>query len=231
MFIWMLLICVSIQSDVGAAIDEVDFNRDIRPILSSRCYQCHGPDEASLQAGLRLDSFAAATADLGGYAAIVPGEVADSEMFNRVCGEEDNRMPPAEHGPALTKAEIATLRRWIESGAEYDLHWSYQPPRRPDIPVDETGWSRNPIDRFVLKKMVQQNLSPAPEADRFALVRRVALDLTGLPPTLAEVDEFLLDESDQAFEKMVDRYTSKAACGERWAAMWLDQARYADSMG
>lgn len=213
--------------------DRVDFNRQIRGILSNRCFACHGPDEEERQAGLRLDTAEGSRDDLGGYAAIVPGNPEASTLIERVVSSDpDIRMPPASHGEPLTAEEVDLLRRWIRQGAEYDLHWAYRKPVRPELPVvRHSRWVRNEIDRFILSRLEREGLTPSPEADRYALLRRVSLDLTGLPPTLEEADQFIADASSDAYEKLVDRLLEKPAYGEHWARRWLDLARYADSAG
>lgn len=211
----------------------VDFNADIRPILSSRCLTCHGPDEAERAAGLRLDTEAGSREDLGGYAAVVPGDPDASELMLRLTSDDETmRMPPADKGPPLSDDEISLVRRWIEQGASYDLHWAYQPPRRPALPaVGDAAWPRNAIDRFVLARLEAEGLSPEPEADRWTLARRVALDLTGLPPTPEQARAFVDDPRPDAYERYVDALLAHPAFGERWARVWLDLARYADSAG
>ncbi len=217
--------------------DAPDFNRDIRPILSNHCFQCHGPDEETRkggQDGLRLDTLEGARADLGGGAfAIVPGQPEKSELLARlVTTEEDEVMPPRKTGKTLAPAEIELLRRWIAAGAPYAKHWSYEPPRRPSVPpVRDAAWPRGDLDRFVLARLEREGLRPQPEADRVTLARRAALDLTGLPPALAEVEALVADRAPGAFERFVDRQLAKPAYGEHWGRMWLDLARYADSKG
>jgi hypothetical protein len=216
-----------------AAGGEIDFNRDVRPILAANCFACHGPDEDSRQAELRLDRRAEATADLGGRAAIVPGKAAESELVRRITSDDpDLRMPPATANKTLTAGQIDTLRRWIESGARYDQHWAFVPPKRGELPVvRDQSWLRNPIDHFVLARLATEGLSPSPEADRFSLVRRLYLDLTGLPPTPDQADAFAADRDPQAYEKLVDRLLASPRYGERWARPWLDLARYSDTNG
>ena len=214
----------------------VDFNRDIRPILSNKCFACHGPDEGKRQAGLRLDDAKIATGELeSGATAIVPGNPEASELIRRVTNaDEAQRMPPAEFGKPLSTAEIATLRKWIEQGARYATHWSYVKPVRTAPPAAAEAWQhwpRNAIDLFALQAMLAHGLHPSPEADRYALARRVFLDLTGLPPTIEEADAFVEDEDPQAYEKLVDDLLHRPTYGEHWARMWLDLARYADSAG
>ena len=223
-------------SAAGAA-DAPSFNRDIRGLLSNRCLRCHGPDAADRHGGgddgLRLDTFAGATADLGGHAAIVPGKPDVSELVNRITSTDpDLVMPPPEAGEPLTAAQVDLLRRWIAAGAAYEPHWSYVSPVRPTVPaVRDAAWPRNDIDRFILARLEAVGLAPRPEADRATLARRLALDLTGLPPTPEEVDAFIADPAPDAFERLVDRLLAHDGYGEHQAREWLDLARYADSTG
>ncbi len=215
---------------------KLSFNRDIRPILSNRCFQCHGPDQNKVEAGLRLESRDVATRPLeSGSVAIVPGRPEESELIARITEPEDeSRMPPAAHGDRLSAKEIETLRAWIAQGSEYARHWSYVQPVRPVVPSPDpvhADWPRNPIDNFTLSKMCEQSLRPSIEADRAALARRVFLDLTGLPPSIAEIESFLNDSDPQAYEHLVDDLLQRPAFGEHWARQWLDLARYADSAG
>jgi hypothetical protein len=211
----------------------VEFNRDIRPILSDTCFQCHGPDSAQRKAKLRLDTEAGAFADRGGRQAIIPGDPAGSELFRRITALSDvERMPPGRTGRQLTARQIGLIRRWIEQGAKWQKHWSFIPPTRPPLPqVKNRDWSRNGIDFFILDRLEREGLAPSPETDRAALIRRVTLDLTGLPPTLEEVDAFLSDGSPNAYEKVIDRLLASPRYGERMARPWLDAARYADTNG
>lgn len=222
---------------------QIDFNRDIRPILSNRCLACHGPDDARREAGLRLDDAAMATKLLeSGHAAIVPGNPDESEMLARITSsDESTRMPPAHFGKPLTEAEISKLRLWISQGANFARHWSYVKPQRPAVPVvagDFSKWPRNAIDNFALHKMLELKLQPSPEADGLSLIRRVYLDLTGLPPTPEEGDEWNKrltgangSVSDEVYGQLVDSLLERPAFGEHWARKWLDLARYADSSG
>ena len=201
---------------------DVDFNRDVRPILSNNCFACHGPDEKERKGKLRLDT------QEGALKALTPGKPDDSELIARVASADaDMLMPPPKTGKKLTAKEIETLTAWVKQGGKYATHWSYVKPSRPAVPAG----SPHPIDAFAQQRLAKDGLKPSPEADRYALVRRVALDLTGLPPTVAEVDEFVNDKSANAYEKMVDRMLAKPAFGEHWARLWLDLARYADSAG
>ncbi|MEW4490776.1 DUF1553 domain-containing protein [Thalassoglobus sp. JC818] len=225
------LVAVMISTATG---QEIDFTRDIRPILSGRCYACHGPDPETREAGLRLDQEEASQQTLdSGEAAIVPHDWSKSELIVRVTTSDDySRMPPPEHGAALTAKEIDLIKRWIEQGANYARHWSFDPPQRPDLPdVGNSNWPLNPIDNFVLDRLDQEGLKPSPMADRSTLIRRVSLDLTGLPPTPGEVESFVNDNSPDAYERLVERLLSSPRFGERWGRIWLDLARYADSAG
>ena len=231
MFIRSLFVLILGFSSLSA---KVSFNDEIRPLLSNSCYRCHGPDEEDRKAKLRLDTREGATTDHKGFTAISPGKVEDSELIYRiVTDDEDEMMPPPGKGARFTKEQIELFKRWIEEGAEYEVHWSYAKPVRAEVPqVDETKMKvRNPIDAFILSRLSKEDLSPSKEADPHTLIRRVALDLTGLPPTKAEVDAFLADESAKAYENLVSRLLAKPAFGEHWARMWLDLARYADSAG
>ncbi|MFO1499553.1 MAG: PSD1 and planctomycete cytochrome C domain-containing protein [Verrucomicrobiota bacterium] len=206
----------------------------IRPILSENCFACHGPDEKKRKAGLRLDIKAAAFAKLKSETfALVPGDLEKSQLIARiVTQDEDERMPPAKSGKHLTQPQIDLLRQWVSEGAEYKEHWSYVRPEHPPFPeVRLNHWPRNGIDYFVLSRLESESLRPSPEASREALIRRVSLDLTGLPPTVAEVEDFLRDNRVDAYEHLVERLLSSPHYGERWARPWLDQARYADSNG
>ena len=211
----------------------IEFNRDIRPILSDACFKCHGPDKAKRKADLRLDIEASAKAKLGDHFAILAAQPLKSEVVARITSTDaDERMPPADSGLQLTTRQIELLRQWIQEGAKWEAHWSFIAPQRPSLPaVKNAGWCRNAVDRFILARLDQENLQPSIEADRAALIRRVSLDLTGLPPTRAEVDAFLADASPQAYERVVDRLLASPRHGERMANRWLDAARYADTNG
>ena len=219
---------------LAAESQVVDFNRDIRSILANRCFRCHGPDDETEQAGLRLDVPEHAYEQLdSGNRAVVPGEPDASEILQRICSTDDDvRMPPAESGDPLSPSQIALVTRWIEQGAKYDRHWSFDAPRRSGLPrVAKQDRSRNAIDVFVQARLERDGLRPAKRAGRRQLIRRVTLDLIGLPPTMEEVKSFLGDERPGAFDRVLDRLLSSPAYGERWARVWLDLARYADSAG
>jgi len=211
-----------------------DFARDVRPILSNRCFKCHGPDEDHREAGLRLDVREAARAELdSGTRAIVPGHPDDSEVIARITSTDpDLVMPPPHTKVTLSEDERRILTAWITAGADYRPHWAFVKPERPGMPEAENdGWARNGIDRFVRARLREEGLAPSPEADPATLCRRVYLDLVGLPPTPAELAAFLADESSDAYEKLVDRLLASPRYGERWARRWLDLARYADTNG
>ena len=206
----------------------VSFNRDIRPLLSDRCYYCHGTDSNHRKAGLRLDTFEGATADNDGVRALVPGDPSKSELWLRIISEdEDEVMPPPDaHKPAFTAAEKAMIKRWIEEGAKYEAHWAFVAPKRPPVPAGV-----NAIDHFIGARLQEEGLSFSPGAERGLLLRRVAVDLTGLSPTAEEVLAFEKDHSPQAYEHAVDRLLKSPRYGERMAMEWLDVARYADTNG
>ena len=227
-----LLIFLLLANWSGAA-DKVDFNREVRPILAAKCFACHGPDEKSREAKLRLDTHDGATRDLGGYAAIVPGDADDSELVLRIFSDDrTDRMPPAKSKKTLTEKEKQTLKQWIAEGASYDRHWAFVPPKGPAVPIaGNDQWPRHPIDHFVLARLRRANLKPSPEADRYTLVRRLYLDLIGLPPTPEEADAFVNDKDPKAYEKLVDQLLASKHYGERWARLWLDLGRYSDTNG
>ena len=228
-----LVLMLATNSQTALAADPVEFNRDVRPILSNSCFECHGFDSKQRQGGLRLDLRDSALRKLkSGSIAIVPGNTKASELVRRISATDDDRMPPADHAKQLTAKQIAVLTEWVRQGAEYQQHWSFLPPTRPKKPsVRQQEWARNGIDGFVLRKLEQRGLVPAQEASRETLIRRVAFDLTGLPPTLAEIDAFLADNEPGAFERVVDHYLKSDAYGEHMSRHWMDLARYADTNG
>lgn len=237
-FAWSCLCTLSVLAWVPAAHaaepEKLSFNRDIRPILSENCFQCHGFDDKTREAGLRLDQHDSAIKKTdSGVLPIVPGDAAKSDVVARITSKDkDVMMPPLSTHKKLTAKQIETLRRWINEGAEYQGHWAWIAPKRPDLPkVANAAWPKNAIDHFILARLDAEKLTPQPEADRATLIRRVTLDLTGLPPTPAEVDAFLADKSPDAYEKVVDRLLASPRYGERMAMQWLDYARYADSHG
>lgn len=219
------------QAETAAPIS---FNRDVRPVLSDKCFTCHGPDAAARKAGLRLDVEEFAKAALrSGDTAIVPGDRERSTLYQRIITTDlDDRMPPSSTGHILTDAEQEVLGRWIDEGAAYEQHWAFVAPARSDPPpVSQAAWPKNAIDHFVLSRLEQDGISPSPEASRATLLRRVHLDLTGLPPTPEEQARFSEDDSPFAYEKVVDKLMASPRFGERWGRHWLDAARYADSNG
>ena len=223
----------SLHLNRASAAEAVQFNRDVRPILSENCFACHGADKNNLKGKRRLDSFEGATAERNDIRAIVPGDPANSDLWLRVLSEDDEeRMPPRDSHKTLTSVQKETLKRWIAEGANYQTHWAYVAPSRPAPPAVKMGaWPRSDLDRFVLANLEKQMLTPAPEANRTTLIRRLALDLTGLPPTPAQVGAFLADTSSDAYERVVDRLLQSPHYGERMAVDWLDAARYADTNG
>jgi hypothetical protein len=241
---WLVLSCVSIAVAVplaglervyadGDNLPRVEFNRQIRPLLSDRCFRCHGPDANHREADLRLDTADGAQADLGGRQAIVAGNPDESELYARIASTDGaERMPPAAAGKPLTAAEIALVRRWISEGAEYQPHWSFIPPKRAPVPpVKNTDWPRGAIDQFILAKLESADIPPASDADRVTLIRRLSFDLLGLPPRPTDVAAFLQDTGRDAYEKIVEAMLASEHFGERMAMFWLDLVRYADTVG
>ncbi|HWY86896.1 MAG TPA: PSD1 and planctomycete cytochrome C domain-containing protein, partial [Gemmataceae bacterium] len=230
----ILLTCSLRAADTPQANQPIDFSRQIRPILSDNCFTCHGPDEKERKAKLRLDLKENAFGPLrGGGRAIVPGRPQESAIIQRILADDPTeRMPPARTTKKLTSSQIELLRQWVAQGAPWAEHWSFVMPKRSPLPkVARQGWARNAIDYFILARLEKEHLHPAPEADRSTLVRRLTLDLTGLPPSPAEVDAFLADRSAGAYEKVVDRLLASPHYGERLAVDWLDAARFADTHG
>ena len=228
---------VSENPEVLAALPEkVDFNYHIRPLLSDRCFACHGPDENTREADFRLDTEEGAFASLNESPrkkAIVPGSLGRSEVVHRISASgKDYMMPPPESNLELNEYEIALLKKWIDQGAEWKEHWAFTPPVRPDLPkVSDPEWISQPIDHFVLARLDREGIAPSTEADKERLLRRVTFDLTGLPPTIEEIDAFLADPSPDAYDAVVDRLLDTKAYAERMAVDWMDISRYADSHG
>ncbi len=222
---WLLLVFGSPLS----AAERLEYNRDIRPILTENCFACHGPDSAARKANLRLDVREEAVK----LEAIVPGHPDKSGLVERIFSDEPSQfMPPPKSHKKLTAAQKDTLRRWIADGAEYQPHWAFIPPRRPALPaVKDAAWVRNPVDRFILAELEKRGLRPAPEADRRTLARRLSLDLTGLPPAPAVVEKFVHDQAADAYERFVDQLLKSPHWGEHRGRYWLDAARYADTHG
>ncbi|MDE0265094.1 MAG: PSD1 and planctomycete cytochrome C domain-containing protein, partial [Bryobacterales bacterium] len=210
---------------------EVDFTRDIRPLLSEMCFACHGPDEDARAGGLRLDEFSSATHERAGKRAITPGDPTASELIARTKTDDPIRRMPLG-GEALDEAQIKLLEQWISEGAEYKRHWAYEKPERPELPVvSNEAWPRNPIDRFILSKLEAEGLQPSAEAEPAVLMRRLYLDLTGIPPTPEQIDDYLANPTDEAYRAKVEELLASPQYGEQWARHWLDLARYSDSNG
>ncbi|WP_409049429.1 DUF1553 domain-containing protein [Telluribacter sp. SYSU D00476] len=239
---WLLASCgekVDLPEEVALAMqdvpEQVDYTYHVKPILSDRCFACHGPDQSKQKADLRLDVEEAALDKEceSGRRAIKPGSPGSSELVHRILSSDPEiMMPTPDSHLSLSPQEKATLIRWIEQGAEYKPHWAFTKIEKPELPkVKNQSWVKNEIDRFILHKLEEQRLAPSPEADKTTLLRRVHMDLTGLPPTPQQVDEFLKDQSPNAYEKVVDRLLASPHYGEHMAAPWLDAARYADTHG
>jgi len=228
---WLSVVAAALGSPTLAA--PVDFQRDIRPILADNCFKCHGPDEGARKGKLRLDTRDAALAGgRSGDDAIAPGKPDASPLLERILSTDAGRvMPPPASKKELTKAQIDLLRRWIAEGADYRPHWAFVAPVAPAVPATRTPWGRTPIDAFLMARLEKEGLSPSPEASKETLLRRLSLDLIGLPPTPAELDAFLADTAPDAYEKQVERLLRSPHYGEKWGRFWLDAARYADSDG
>lgn len=218
---------------VSNADDKISFNRDVRPILSDRCFHCHGPDSKNQDSEFRLDNQENALADLGGYFGIVPGNLDKSELHKRIRSKNpEETMPPPEAVRQLTDGERDVLDKWIKQGAEYDVHWSFKSiAEKTDVPKSGKDWAKNEIDRFIFEKFEEKKFSPTPETTKERWLRRVTFDVIGLPPTLEQIDQFLADQSNDAYEKVVDRLLKTDAYAERMTSEWLDVARYSDSYG
>ncbi|WP_077022650.1 PSD1 and planctomycete cytochrome C domain-containing protein [Fuerstiella marisgermanici] len=237
------LVTVAIGLQRSGADDDVkvDFTRDVRPILSNACFHCHGPDQDTREADLRLDQHAGLFDDRGGYVAVKPGDVSNSELVRRLLSDDpDEVMPPPQSNKKLTQQQRATLVKWVEQGAAWEKHWSFEQPVKPNVPQStDDNWSRNEIDRFIVARLRAAGLQPSPEADVYTLVRRLYLDLIGLPPTPAEADTWVAKlqagdgepVNEAAFQELVTHLLASPHYGERWARRWLDLARYADTNG
>ena len=223
-----LLLCFTSE----AKEKKIDFDRDIRPILSDNCFHCHGPDAKNRKAKLQLHTFEQASAKRKNGAAIVPGNARVSDIIKRmITDDEDDIMPPPDSNRHVTKEQIELIRQWINEGAEYSEHWAFTKISRPEVPTAGKEWARNPIDNFIIKNLKEKNLNPNEEAERRTLLRRLSLDLSGLPPTPEEMQSFVNDSSANAYEKQVDRLLNSPRFGERMAWPWLDVARYSDTNG
>jgi len=221
-------------SNEGGSSKKISFNRDIRPLLSDNCYQCHGPDQKAREAELRLDLEEAVFAkrDKDEPVLIHRGDPAKSDLYRRlIASDPDDRMPPAKSHKVLTVVEIAKLKKWIEQGAEWEAHWAFIPPKHETLPKTKSDWGVNEIDRYVLQRLEEEGLKPSPEADRRTLIRRVTLDIIGLPPTPEEVERFVNDRAENAYGQLVDRLLDSPRYGEHRARYWLDAARYGDTHG
>ncbi len=238
----MMLVCFCLAvlglSSVSAEQSEsaqatVNYNLDVRPILADNCFACHGPDAKARQADLRLDTKAGAFSEPSGYPVIVPDKPEESELHLRIVSNDDHyRMPPADFNKTLTSEQIEVVTQWIREGAKWEGHWAFTVPVRPTLPdVKNPDWVRNPIDAFILSRLEKEKLSPASEADKRTLIRRLSFDLTGLPPTREEIHKFLEDDSPDAYEKMIDAFMTKPEYGEHLGRFWLDVARYGDTHG
>jgi hypothetical protein len=226
-----LLVALAPAAAGAEAPAKVDFGRDVLPILSDTCFKCHGPDPRARKADLRLDLEAEALRKEDPI--IVPGHSDESELIRRITSDDENeKMPPPRSNRRLEPRQVEVLKRWVDQGAKWGVHWAFAPLRRPEVPETRRNrWARNGIDRFILARLEQERLGPAPEARKETLIRRLTLDLTGLPPTPAEVDAFLADDAPDAHERLVDRLVASPRYGERMATEWLDLARFADTHG
>ncbi|QEG38708.1 PSD1 and planctomycete cytochrome C domain-containing protein [Roseimaritima ulvae] len=233
--LWATVFLVTLPT--ARAADKVSYSQQVRPILSDKCFFCHGPDPNTREADLRLDTEQGLYDDLGGYAAVVPGDIQQSEALRRILSDDpDLRMPPAAAHKELTEQEIEILTRWVEQGAEFEMHWAYRPLQRPPVPETRAASGQparatQPIDAFIEAPWAARNIHPAPPAEPATLVRRLYLDLLGVPPTPAEVDEFVADPSEAAYQHLVAKLLNDPRYGERMAVYWLDLVRYADTVG
>ena len=231
-FVTILSTVSSGLAQQSSPTETISFNRDVRPILSDHCFQCHGPDENSRATELRLDTRDSAMSDLGSYRAVVPENVKQSELIIRINHEDpDLLMPPSDAGKQLTEREKQTLAAWIKQGAEWPEFWAYRPPKKHPVVAADGDWGNGWIDSLVLKTLHSKHLAPSPRADSITTIRRLHFDLIGLPPTVEQTQRFLQDDSPQAYEKVVDELLASPHFGERMAMYWLDLVRYADTVG
>ena len=231
-----LVASLDVENTDGSLPELINYNFDVKPILSDKCYTCHGPDPKSVEGNLRLDisdNWYRLSEEDANKQIILPGHTNKSELVDRIRSTRaSHQMPPPESNLVLTEREKKIIERWIEQGAEWDTHWAYNPPVKSDPPSHEFGaWSTQTIDRFVAHQMDKKGLKPAPKAPKEILLRRLYFDLTGLPPSIREIDHFLNDQGDDAYEKVVDRLLQSLSYGERMASIWMDIARYADTNG
>ena len=224
---WIILWWLSSVAPMRA---EISYNKEVLPIFAGKCFACHGADAAKREAGLRLDDPIVAYAEREGARAIVPGKVKESALIFRIFASDDDLMPPRSAKNPLTRQEKSTLRQWIEEGAQYEKHWAFTTPSKAPLPKASV-WAHNPVDSFIESRLVREGLNPQPSASKGRLLRRVSLDLLGLPPSISELDTFLVDPSPNGYERLVDRLLASPRYGERMAAWWLDGARYGDSHG
>ena len=238
--IMLVCVCFAVLGLSSASAEQsesaqttVDYNLDVRPILADNCFACHGPDAKARQADLRLDTKAGAFSEPSGYPVIVPGKPEESELHLRIVSNDDHyRMPPADFNKTLTPEQIEVVTQWIREGAKWEEHWAFTTPVRPTPPdVTNQDWVRNPIDAFILSRLEKEGLTPASEADKRTVIRRLSFDLTGLPPTREEIHKFLEDDSPNAYEKVIDAFMAKPEYGEHLGRFWLDVARYGDTHG
>lgn len=232
-FLFLLPTALITVSRLEGADTPLSFNRDVRPILADACFHCHGPDSGTRKADLRLDTEQSFFGEGGNDPVVIPGKADDSPLYDRLIADSpDDIMPPPDSHKELKPEQIEIIRRWINDGANWQPHWSFVKPEQPALPeVSAKDRVSNPIDQFIFAGLDKAGLSPAPEADRRALARRVALDITGLPPTPAEVETFVADQDPKAYEKLIDRYLASPHWGEHRGRYWLDAARYADTHG
>ena len=233
--IWILLFVSILGFGNKITANEISFSKQILPLLSNNCFECHGPDKEERKAGLRLDTHDGALMELkSGFNALVPNNSSESELYLRIISEDSEEvMPPPESGKNLTVEEKELIKKWIDSGGEWGKHWAFEKPKKDEVPqAAEEGWEpNNPIDYFIHERLKEEGLTPEKEASKETIIRRLTLDLTGLPPKINDIDKFLNDNSEDAYENLVDRLLKSPRYGENMARIWLDAARYADTHG